>query len=280
MNAIRVLPAWLALFMLPAFAQHEHHHPQPAPAPKPKPSPAPVPPLPQPTAAERAAAFPDLGDMDMREHMVEDPLIATLSVDRLEWQDADAGSTLGWGLRGWIGKSTGRLWLRSEGKRRDAITEHADVELLWGQPAGPWWDVMAGVRHDLGAGPSRDWLALGVQGLAPYKFELEATAYVGRSGRTALRVEAGYDLLLTNRLILQPLVEVNLHGRQDTERGIGAGLSTAEAGVRLRYEVTRQFAPYIGVVHERAFGNTAGLRRADGNPAGDTRLVAGIRVWF
>jgi len=277
MTPSRALPVLLALAVMPAHAQHEHHL-QPQPAPAAKPSPAPSSRMPAPTAAERAAAFPDLGAMDMREHMEEDPLVATLLVDQLEWQDDDAG--LGWNLRGWIGKSNNRVWLRSEGERRDSSTEDGNIELLWGHPTGPWWDMVAGIRHDFGNGPIRDWVALGVQGIAPYKFEIEATAYLGTSGRSAARIEAGYELLLTNRLILQPVVEVNLHGRDDPERGIGAGLSTAEAGLRLRYEFTRQIAPYIGLVHERAFGNTAELRRDEQDAVDDTQLVAGIRVWF
>ena len=280
MNPSRVLPLLLALAAMPAHAQHEHHQPSPQPVPAAKPSPAPASWLPQPTAAEHAAAFPDLGAMDMRGHMQEDPLIATLLVDQFEWQDAGDHAGLGWNLRGWIGKSNNRVWLRSEGERRDGSTEDGNIELLWGHPTGPWWDVVAGVRHDFGDGPARDWLALGVQGIAPYKFEIEATAYLGTAGRSAARIEAGYEVLLTNRLILQPVVEVNLHGRDDPDRGIGDGLSTAEAGLRLRYEFTRQFAPYIGLVHERAFGNTAALRRGENEAVDDTQLVAGIRVWF
>ena len=105
-------------------------------------------------------------------------------------------------------------------------------------------------------------------------------AYVGEQGQTAARFEAEYELLLTNRLILQPLVEVDFYGKDDPSRGIGSGLSTAEAGLRLRYEFNRRFAPYIGIVHERAFGRTAEFRRAEGEGPRDTRLVAGIRIWF
>lgn len=275
----RALPLLLALAAMPVLAQHEHHQPSPQPVPVAPPPPA-ASELPEPTAAERAAAFPDLGGMDMRDHMQEDPLIATLLFDQLEWQDAGDHTGLGWNLRGWIGKSNDRVWLRSEGERRDGSTADGNIELLWGRPTGPWWDVVAGVRHDFGEGPPRDWLAVGVQGIAPYKFEVEATAYVGTSGRTAARIEAEYELLLTNRLILQPRVEVNLYGRDDAERGVGAGLSTAEAGLRLRYEFSRHFAPYIGVVHERAFGSTAELRRGEHEAVDDTQVVAGIRMWF
>jgi copper resistance protein B len=117
-------------------------------------------------------------------------------------------------------------------------------------------------------------------GLAPYKFEVEATGYVGESGQTAARFEVEYETLLTNRLILQPQIEANVHGKSDERRAIGAGLSTAEVGLRLRYEITRQFAPYIGIIHERAFGRTADFRRADGEDSDDTRVVAGFRIWF
>jgi copper resistance protein B len=117
-------------------------------------------------------------------------------------------------------------------------------------------------------------------GVAPYKVEVEATAYLGAAGRTAARIEVEYDMLVTNRLILQPLVEANLYGKDDPQRGIGAGLATIEAGLRLRYEVHRQFAPYVGLVYERAYGDTADHRRAAGEGAGDTRVIAGVRVWF
>ena len=152
--------------------------------------------------------------------------------------------------------------------------------MLYGRSVTPWWDVVAGVRQDVGEGPDRTWAAFGVQGLAPYKFEVEATAYVGSNGRTAATLEAEYDTLLTNRLILQWQGEANLYGKPDPARGLGSGLSTVEAGARLRYEITRRFAPYVGVEVERAFGGTADARRADGFDATDTRVVAGIRFWF
>jgi copper resistance protein B len=109
---------------------------------------------------------------------------------------------------------------------------------------------------------------------------VEATAYLGESGQAAARLEVEYETLLTNRLILQPLVELNVYGQSDERRDIGSGLSTAEFGLRLRYEIRREFAPYLGVVHERAFGRTADFRRDDGEDVNDTRLVAGIRIWF
>ena len=143
-----------------------------------------------------------------------------------------------------------------------------------------YWDTQLGVRHDGGEGPSRSWLAFGVQGLAPYWFEVDAAVYVGDAGRTALRLEAEYELLLTQKLILQPRVEANLYGKRDAERGLGAGLSDLTAGVRLRYEIRREFAPYVGIEWAGKFGRTADYAQAAGEDAKETRFVAGLRFWY
>ena len=237
---------------------------------------APRTPVPAVTDADRAAAFAYADN-----HAVHDNTIQRyFLIDRLEGFDTDDGAGQAWEAQSWIGTDLNKVWLRSEGERAGGHTEAADLEVLYGRAFARWWDVVAGVRHDFKPGDSQDFLAIGVMGLAPYKFEVEATAYLGERGQTAARFEVEYETLLTNRLILQPLVELNLHGKDDPSRGIGSGLSTAEAGVRLRYEFTRQFAPYIGIVHERAFGRTADFRRDDGEDTSDTRLVAGVRIWF
>lgn len=236
----------------------------------------PITPIPVLTDADRAAARPPPGG-----HTVHDNSIHSYwLLDRLEAWDADEGTAMAWEAVSWIGTDLDRIWLRSEGERVDGMTESADVEVLYGRSIARWWDVVAGVRHDFGQGPSQTFAAVGVQGLAPYKFEVEATAYVGQSGQTAARFEVEYDTLLTNRLILQWLVETEVYGKDDPQRGIGSGLSTAEAGLRLRYEFTRQFAPYVGIVRERAFGTTADYRQLDGEDVDDTRFVAGLRIWF
>ncbi|MEQ7780284.1 copper resistance protein B [Xanthomonas hortorum] len=233
-------------------------------------------PIPVVTDEDRAAAVPPPNDHPVHDNTIQHYVL----LNRLEAWNADPGTGLAWEGQGWIGTDRNRLWLRSEGERADGRTEAADLEVLYGRSIATWWDLVAGIRHDFKPGDSQSFVAIGVQGLAPQKFEVEATAYVGERGQTAARFEAEYELLLTNRLILQPLVEVNLFGKDDPARGIGSGLSTAEAGLRLRYEFTRQFAPYIGVVYERAFGGTADLRRAEGEDINDTRVVAGFRIWF
>ena len=235
--------------------------------------------LPPITDADRAAAFPDLGGMRMQDHMDDDPVLASFAFDRFEWQDAP-GDAAAWETKAWVGRSFDRLWLRSEGERSGGRLEHAQAELLWGHAFHPWWDLMVGIRHDFAPGASKDWLAIGVQGLAPYKFETQATAYLAGDGRIAATFEAEYELLLTNRLILQPLVEAKLYSRTDAARGTGAGLDSLEAGLRLRYEIRREFAPYVGWVWQRRYGDGADLARAHGEPVEDGRLVAGLRVWF
>ena len=203
-----------------------------------------------------------------------------MTFNRLEAWDADEGTGQAWEGVAWFGTDTDRLWLRSEGERVGGHTESADLEALYGHSVSPWWDVVAGVRHDFKPGDARSWAAFGVQGMAPYRFEVSATAYVGEGGQVAANVEAEYTLRITNRLILQPLVEVDLAAKDDPEYGTARGFTGIETGLRLRYEVTRRFAPYVGVVHERALGDTADLRRAEGEPTRDTRVVAGVRIWF
>lgn len=234
----------------------------------------PIPPL---TDADRTAAFPTL-----RAHTMQHGPARTgyLLFDRLEGWDADHGGGQAWEASAWYGGDIDRLWLRSEGERSGGHTEAADLEALYGHAVSPWWDLLVGVKQDFAPGAARTSAAFGVQGMAPYKFEVAATLYVGEGGSASARLEGEYDVLLTNRWILQPRLEADAAFADDRARGIGSGLSTLEAGLRLRYEISRRFAPYLGVVHERAFGATADYRREAGEAARDTRVVAGVRVWF
>jgi len=223
----------------------------------------------------------DIGDgpmtgMDMR----GDAPLGMLLFDRLEYFDGRDDHGAAFDMQAWYGNGANKLWLKAEGETAAGRLRDLRVEALWDRPVGAFWDMQAGVRHDAGIGPDRNWAAFGVQGLAPYGFELQATVYVGQSGRTALRFESEYELLLTQRLILQPRFEANLYGRADPQRRIGSGLSDAALGLRLRYEFSRQLAPYLGVEFERRFGETATLARDAGEPAFDARLVAGLRLWF
>ena len=233
-------------------------------------------PIPVLTDADREAAFPPLGG-----HQVHDSGINSFFLlDQLEYQDADEGSTLAWDASGWVGGDINRLWVRSEGERTNGVTEDAELQLLYGRSVSPWWDVVAGVRQDFKPESPQTWAAFGIQGMALYDFEAEATAFIGENGQTAARLEGEYDILLTNRLILQPTAEANFYGKNDPERGVGSGLANTEVGLRLRYEIVRQFAPYIGVTWSRSYGNTADFIRDEGGDVNEARFVAGIRMWF
>lgn len=223
-----------------------------------------------------------MGDMSAAEMvevmgMDDRATVALFALDRLEAAKAGAQT---WSAQVRIGGDFDKLHLRSEGERRDGRLEHADAELLWSHAIAPFWDTQLGVRRDFGQGPDRTWAAFGVQGLAPYWFELSATAYVGEQGRTALRLEADYDVLLTQRLVLQPRVELNAYGKDDLAAHLGSGLSDASAGLRLRYEIRREFAPYVGVEWTRRFGTTADFARAHGEDVNDVQWVVGVRAWF
>lgn len=201
-------------------------------------------------------------------------------LDRLERVDTKDGNATAYDAQAWFGGTYDRLVLKAEGDVAKGKLEEARTEVLWGHAIASYWDTQLGVRQDSGAGPDRTWLAVGIQGLAPYWFDVDATAYVGSSGRTALRLSGEYELLLTQRLILQPRMEVNLYGRRDEARGLGSGLADAAAGLRLRYEFSRQFAPYVGVEWAGKFGQTADFARAEGQRTRETRYVAGVRLWF
>jgi len=233
-------------------------------------------PIPQLTAADRAAVYEDHGGHEMHDSAIRSFFL----IDQLEWQDADDGSALSWDASGWIGGDVDRLWLRSEGERLNGKTEEAELQALWGHAISPWWDVVAGVRQDFKPGDPQTWAAFGVQGMALYNFEAEATGFIGENGQSAARLEGDYDILLTNRLILQPTAEVNFYGKNDPARGVGSGLSDTELGVRLRYEIRREFAPYIGVTWNRVYGNTADYAREEGEDRSEARLVLGLRMWF
>ncbi len=257
MSAMRLLPSLLLVASTLAAGAEEPR--------------TPIPPL---TDADRAAAVMPGGGHEFHDNDIHTYLL----MNRLEYRNGDHDG-LAWEARGWAGTDLNRLWLHSEGARAGAEWEAADVEALYGHSISTWWDLLGGVRRDFKPGGGRTWAAFGIQGLAPQWFEVAATGYVG-NGRTAARLETDYELLFTNRLILQPMLDVWAYGRNDAPRGIGSGLATAEFGLRLRYEFTRQFAPYAGVEWEHAFGNTADLRRANGQSAADTRLVLGLRTWF
>jgi copper resistance protein B len=207
--------------------------------------------------------------------------IGLFLLDEFEFVSGNEGDGGAWSLQAAYGGDTNRFWLRSQGLKvgGQPVDSETTAELLWWRGYAPFWGSVMGVRQDFGTG-AHTWAAFGVEGLAPYRFEIQATGYVGDDGRLAARFKASYDLLFTNRLILAPSFESNAYSRSEPERGLGSGVSNVEFGLRLRYEVRRKFAPYIGYVWERSLGDTADFARADDEPVNEHRLVAGVRLWW
>lgn len=213
-----------------------------------------------------------------------EPAFSQVIIDELEARDADEGTVTAWEASAWYGRDLNKLYLSTEGERLmdgGGDTEGFETRVAWSHAFAPFWDWQLGARRDWQPDdPNRDWASVGIQGLAPYRFETDVNLFVGEEGLTNLRLEAEYELLFTQKLILVPAVEANLYGREDDELGIGEGLTDIEAGLRLRYEIRREFAPYVGVNWERQFGDTAAKTRAAGGEVSETTLVAGVRLWF
>ncbi len=225
------------------------------------------------------AIFLSVSD-DARADMEDDPLLLTVILDQIETRDAAGDNTLSWDAQGWLGKDFHKIWFKTDGERTAGNTDEAELQFLYSKAIARYWDFQLGVRHDFEPSPSQSWVAIGFKGLAPYFFDIDAAAFIGESGRVALRFEAEYELLITQRLILTPEIEVNLYGENDPDVGIGSGLSDIEAGIRLRYEIRRQFAPYIGVNWSRLFRNTADFANIAGRDTSEAQLVIGLRAWF
>lgn len=275
--------AWLGALLVaacagPAAAQQQHPPPPAAaPAPAPPPPSEPLPPfIAPPTDADRAAAFPDVAGHAMGDEATYYQVL----FDQLEWQAGGGTEDASWDVTTWVGVDLHRLWFRAEGDRAQGRFEQAQLQLLYGRAIARWWQVVAGVRQDVRPGAPRTAAAVGVQGLAPYGVHLEASLFAEPNGRAHLRLETEYELLVTNRLVLQPLAEIEIYGRADRGQRLGRGLATTDSGLRLRYEIRREFAPYVGVVWHRRFYDTAAQARAAGRRVSGVAFTTGVRVWF
>jgi copper resistance protein B len=232
---------------------------------------------------DNSAAMQEARHMNMMMH--GDSVNFLVLGDRLERSDDD---TLQWDLQGWFGYDRDKLWLKTEGEHATDATaaDHSEVQLLYSRAVTPYWDLQAGLRRVhlrstlLRRDETRSYAVLGVQGLAPYWFDIDAAAFVSERGDLSARIEAEYELRFTQKLLLQPRVELDYSFADDPALAIGEWVSEAAFGLRLRYELRREFAPYLGVEWSRAFGNTADLLRAAGEERDETRVVAGLRFWY
>jgi copper resistance protein B len=315
-----LLIALLAAGPLPALAQHQGHGAQPAPAdphaghrmpatpapaeapPSPshrghdmgatdgaeRPAPPVAPPPPEARSGPVHAADGVYGEDIMRSARegirAEHGAMPTsrFSIDRLEIAVQGGRDGYAWeGVQFRYGGDRNRLWLKSEGEGTfgEGI-ERAEVQALWSRAIAPYFDVQAGIRYDIRPRPDRAHLVLGIQGLAPYWFEVDAALFLSQKGDLTARAEVEYDQRITQRLILQPRAELDFSLQDVPELGLGSGVTSGEAGLRLRYEFVPEFAPYVGVAYARAFGDTAAFRRVAGADAGGWRFVMGVRAWF
>ncbi|MGE4431786.1 MAG: copper resistance protein B [Sphingobium sp.] len=204
-----------------------------------------------------------------------------LMLDRLEWRPAKGADGYAWELEGWTGGDIDRIAIKSKGEGAfGGPLESAEVQLGWRHALDPWFSLRMGVRQDLEPRPRRTQAVLAIEGLAPYWFEVEGEIFLSHKGEVTARAEASYDQRITQSLILQPAAELTISAQKVPERGQGAGLTSIELGLRLRYEIAREFAPYLGLNWERRLGRTADYRRAEGEKPGSLRFVTGIRLWF
>ncbi len=210
-----------------------------------------------------------------------DMIAYKVMIDQLETRIHHGRNGYGWDAQAWIGGDIDKLWIETEGEGAfDEKPEQVEVQFLWNRAISPWYDIRAGLRYDFQPDPERGYLVLGLQGLVPYLFELDAATFVSERGDLSARVEAEYELLLTQRLILQPRAEINFAAQDVRELEVGSGVSSAELDLRLRYEIVREVAPYVGVSYERKFGQTADFARDEGEDVDDVIFVIGLRAWF
>lgn len=235
----------------------------------------------------RERPTPHQADEEWPDPVEDSQLFGFLLFDQLEYRiNGGTSDSVRWDAQGWYGGDYNRLWFRSEGESATsgASSTEAEFQLLYSRMVAPFWDVQLGVRYDTvsGSGPDQSrWLGVaGLQGFAPYRFDVEPALFVSEDGDVSARLTGTTDWLLTQRLILQPRLETEVAAQDVEEFGIGEGLEYIELGLRLRYEVRRQIAPYVGIEWERLFGRTADFARAEGDDDSNLALVFGLRVWL
>lgn len=217
---------------------------------------------------------------------MDDHIYTYLAFDELEWAPGIGDRPVVWDAQGWIGGDYDRLWLKTEGERSTREDEgDFEIQALYSRTVGAFWNAQAGVRLDRryggdGDGATRGLLAIGLEGLAPYWFEVASFVFVSQDGDVSARLEASWELLFTQRLVLEPELELDAAVQEVPDFGVGSGVNAVELGARLRYEIVREFAPYVGITWIRRTGGTADMARSAGAPVSDASFVAGLRVWY
>jgi len=205
-------------------------------------------------------------------------------IDHLEHAPSFGERPVLLGGQAWYGGDFNRIWMKVDAHASTREREgDVEAQLLYSRLVSPWWDLQAGVRVDRtwgGEGRTRPHLAVAIQGLAPYWFEVESALFVDVDGHVSGTVAAAYDVLLTQSLMLEPELSVGWAAQEVPEWGIGAGIHDFEVGTRLRWEIRREIAPYVGYLWGRSFGATSDLRTAVGAPYRQGSFVLGVRAWY
>lgn len=204
----------------------------------------------------------------------DDPLLFYFKADKLEWRDSDEGNLAVWEFDAWVGKDLDKLWISSSGESHEGEVESHELELLYNRALSAFWDLQLGLRHELKPEPTENWIGAGFNGIAPYMLETNISLFVNNDSNANLRLEMEYEYMLTQRVELVPILELSLYSEDDDTRGIVSGLAQVELGLRLHYQIEREFAPYLGLVYERRKGNSVV------ESSSETQLVAGVRFWF
>lgn len=210
----------------------------------------------------------------------DDPLLTYFKADKFELRDTNEGSAFVWEVDAWLGKDLSKLWVKSGGERVNSETESNEIDLLYSMGVASFWDFQIGLRHEFKPDSSENSLGVGFMGVAPYLFEVDASLFVNDNDLFNARLDAEYEYLFSQQLILIPSFEMSLYSDDDEARGIGSGLSSVEIGLRLHYEVIREISPYIGINYEKKFGGSADFLSDAGEDASDTQVVAGVSFWF
>lgn len=209
----------------------------------------------------------------------EEEVFHAFTLEASAGENRDNASLRSWDLDGWIGTDDNKLWIKSEGFEADHQTESSENWLLYSRNVATFWDAQIGVRDD-NRPESTSYFVAGINGLAPYYFETQAHLFVSQEGDVSLRIREENDFLFTQKLILQPYVEVNIFAQDVKELDVGSGLSEASIGMQLRYEITRKFAPYLEISYEKLYGGTADIAITNGEDRSDNTVTAGFRLMF
>lgn len=210
----------------------------------------------------------------------DDPIVTKVMINQLETRITNGDDPLVLEAKAWIGKDLNKLVVKVDAEQVKNNVHELELQALYSRAIDPYWDFQIGVRQDQKPTPTKNWLALGFEGVAPYWFEIDSTLFIGESNQVGLRFTAEYEWMITQRWVLSPEVEFNLHSKDEEARGVGSGLSNTQVGLRLRYEIKREFAPYIGINWIKKYGNTATFAKNDGENAESSQIVAGVRMWF